>query len=864
MPFPSFLLPPFAIAGVAAAAAAVVIHLLNRRRFRVVQWAAMDFLREAVIRSRRILQLRDLLLLALRVLCLLAFGAALARPYLTRSAATLVSSDQPVHAVLLVDNSLSMSYQRFGGAGTLLDDAKAKAKEQIERLPRGSRISVLPTCGSPTGTNHEAYFSVQEALAALEAIEPVDRATRPDPVIDLALEVCRRLPGMPAKQIFLFTDPKVAEWPGEALAEHLKQLPSPMEIIQVVPDSVENAWIADFRLRDGVADTQGAAVFVAKVGYQGESPRKGVVVTLTIDGATVAQQTVDLEPGQVREVEFPPHHFDPRQFDAAAEDARNGTRKTTYAAAEVSIPQDRLPADDQRFLVVPVVSAVPVVFVDQYGSDEDRGRGRYGDTYWLRRFLAPVASGAARDQQLVKVRPVEDRSVKIDQLTQKVLADARLVVVAGVPSPQGAVPLLREYVEQGGNLIIAAGGDFDPVAWNEAAWRGSSAEGVADGLGILPVPLRPAAVGHLRDEPGGDTPPFALDFDTLVHEYFWPEGTPEDELRGLLGPPTLFFKAVAAEADDQVSEQVAVAVKEHLGRQRRALGEIDGKIAEIDGRLGPLRSTADAASAGKRGELEQQRAELQRQRDVLHPNWLAWKGQQDAEEGQPPLDELAERARPKVMGRFTNGLPFMVRRNWGRGQVLLITTGLSPQWTTMPNVRQSWWLLDRIARSLLVDTVPQRTASTERPMVLPISAAERSARFTLTDSDGHEQTLAVDPLPGGNRYAVTLGNITRRGVYRLAATRTKDSPQEGGLEARLWEVPVALNGPADESELGLTASETLKAGRHSFLDATQASGVTMVRIQGMDLWQWGLVLVLGCLLTEIGLLAWFGSGERST
>jgi hypothetical protein len=78
-----FLAPWFAIAGLIAATAPVVIHLLNRRRFRVVDWAAMDFLREAVLRSRRILQWRELLLMALRTLCLLLFGLALARPYLS-------------------------------------------------------------------------------------------------------------------------------------------------------------------------------------------------------------------------------------------------------------------------------------------------------------------------------------------------------------------------------------------------------------------------------------------------------------------------------------------------------------------------------------------------------------------------------------------------------------------------------------------------------------------------------------------------------------------------------------------------------------------------------------------------------------
>ena len=63
---------------------------------------------------------------------------------------------------LLVDNSLSMGYQKLDG--TLLDDAKAKAREVIEQLPRGSRISVLPICGSAAACSYDAYSSTEDAL----------------------------------------------------------------------------------------------------------------------------------------------------------------------------------------------------------------------------------------------------------------------------------------------------------------------------------------------------------------------------------------------------------------------------------------------------------------------------------------------------------------------------------------------------------------------------------------------------------------------------------------------------------------------------------------------------------------------------
>ena len=73
-------LNPLMLAGLTAVSIPIIIHLLNQRRYRVVKWAAMDFLRQALQQNRGILQLRDILLLTLRTAAILLFGFALARP----------------------------------------------------------------------------------------------------------------------------------------------------------------------------------------------------------------------------------------------------------------------------------------------------------------------------------------------------------------------------------------------------------------------------------------------------------------------------------------------------------------------------------------------------------------------------------------------------------------------------------------------------------------------------------------------------------------------------------------------------------------------------------------------------------------
>ena len=95
-----------------------------------------------------------------------------------------------------------------------------------------------------------------------------------------------------------------------------------------------------------------------------------------------------------------------------------------------------------------------------------------------------------------------------DTITREDLQDARMAVIAGsAPPPDAIQDLLREYVEQGGQLLIAGGAEFDPAAWNASAWR--------DGEGLLPAPLSRNLLGDLP-EPGAPEPnAFRLDPNTF-------------------------------------------------------------------------------------------------------------------------------------------------------------------------------------------------------------------------------------------------------------------------------------------------------------------------------------------------------------
>src|SRR5437588_4135567 len=102
-----FLNPYTMVAGAALVSAPIIIHLINRMRFRRVRWAAMEFLLKSQKRNRRRLIIEQLILLALRCLLVLLVGFLVAR--FIGLSFTLLGGDQGTLHIVVLDNTLSMS-----------------------------------------------------------------------------------------------------------------------------------------------------------------------------------------------------------------------------------------------------------------------------------------------------------------------------------------------------------------------------------------------------------------------------------------------------------------------------------------------------------------------------------------------------------------------------------------------------------------------------------------------------------------------------------------------------------------------------------------------------------------------------------
>src|SRR5256885_1343369 len=107
----SFIAPIF-LPLLALASVPVIIHLLNRRRFPLIDWAPMKYLKLTIKTNRRRLRIEQIILLAIRTLIVMLLIFAIARPVLSPTGlGGWLAGKGRTSRLIVIDDSLSMGYR---------------------------------------------------------------------------------------------------------------------------------------------------------------------------------------------------------------------------------------------------------------------------------------------------------------------------------------------------------------------------------------------------------------------------------------------------------------------------------------------------------------------------------------------------------------------------------------------------------------------------------------------------------------------------------------------------------------------------------------------------------------------------------
>jgi hypothetical protein len=429
----------WALAGAALAAGLpVLIHWLTRARGVPFVLPTFRFVQEAATARRRVNRLRDLLVLLLRTLAVLAVGFLFARLLLRAPRTQAAAGEQGRWVVVVLDSSASMSAQAEGATRFSAGQHAARRAFESPGVRRGELILAGQRPRPVFGRLSTNLASLRE-----EAARAAPGSEAFDPVAALA-EAAVLLKGLPdaerkAGEVVVVTDLQRSNWASASFA------PLPADVpVRVV----------DVREKAGSPNAAVLRVWASGLAVVGRPV--AVTVELANDGASALARDLELEAGAERlrrSFHLPPGQR--RQESFVITPAAGGP---LLLQARLGGGRDALADDDARAAAIRVREGCRIAIVS-VGTVERVG----GPAYFLHRALE------ASEETGFQVEIVSPG--RLDSPADPVLARADLIVLAdpGRLSRAAADGLARRLL-RGTPILFAlqSAVDADGVAELEA------------------------------------------------------------------------------------------------------------------------------------------------------------------------------------------------------------------------------------------------------------------------------------------------------------------------------------------------------------------------------------------------------------
>lgn len=512
----SFISAGLFYGGAAAVAAPILIHLLARRRFKRIRWAAIDFLLAAERRNRRRLRLEEWLLMALRCLAVLMIAAMVARPFLRPSRATAWwGGATRTERVFVLDDSLSMAYT--GTEGTVFNRAKEAVRRVIASVRQENpddTITLVRMTEPAVPVESGTYLSdvqTDQLLARLDAMTPTQQTVDLGRVFDGVADLFERNPGITNAAVYLISDFQRQDWAGKDGENQRGGDVDDDSVQRTSGESTEGRATAEAaaasyvdRLQAWAQKDHGLYLILVNVGDDGAANR--ALTHVEIPSARLLAGA----PGTLRAhvANFaPPGANGAVDVDVAVGAGQSpvggsktvrglGPRQTAFVDLETdfqrpgpvairasmhSAPRDGLPTDNVRYFAADVSASLRILIVNGEPSSDPFD----DEVTFLATALRPEGDVFSGNDVVI---------IDETRLEEADLDSYHVVVLANVYRlTDPAIDLMERFVRRGGGLMVFLGDQVDPDSYNLALYR--------EGKGLLPAELtevvRPPDVAHL-------------------------------------------------------------------------------------------------------------------------------------------------------------------------------------------------------------------------------------------------------------------------------------------------------------------------------------------------------------------------------
>jgi len=425
-------LNPIMLLGLAAASIPIVLHLLNLRKLKTIEFSTLTFLKELQRTKIHRLKIRQILLLILRTLFVVLVVLAFSRPTLK---GTLSSGFAKTTALIIVDDSYSMT--TMDEQGELIKQAKRIATRATEFFNEGDQVFLLKLSDvKPPGAdeNVAAFRSFAELRSAIQEIKPTFVHRKLDLALRQSADVLGRSMNF-NKEVYVISDFQsgVIERPAPPQAIRGGVFPPETRFFlsRVGGNRPRNASIDAVTIPNTILEPGKPFSVIVKVTNHNATALNNALVSVFASGVRVAQKGVTIESGKSADVEL------------------SVVPKTAgIIEGMATLEEDDLEFDNRRYFTVTIPKELHVLIV-----------GNPADIRYISLALATRSAGDSSSLKIFESTPAGMTASQISWADAIILSNVRDLTSAQHDR-------IRGFLLSGGGLIVFPGSTSTPSQFN--------------------------------------------------------------------------------------------------------------------------------------------------------------------------------------------------------------------------------------------------------------------------------------------------------------------------------------------------------------------------------------------------------------
>lgn len=411
-------LNPAVLFGLLAASIPILLHLLNLRKLKKIEFSSLQFLKELQKNKIRRIKLKQWLLLALRVSIILFLVLAFARPTIKGVAIAGITSSAKTTAVFILDDSFSMNF--IDTKGSYFNQAKSIAIELIKQLQDGDEVALILTSHNdnkeivPTKNLNDLIKTINELKISYITNSLNNSLVKAANLLDKSKNY--------NKEIYIFSDFQKSTFNINNSISDLSQLLNDkvkLYTIKFGRENFTNLGIDDFKLNTQIFEQGKPVSTKAVITNYSDHSISNVIVSLFINSERASQKSISLDKGKSTEIIL-----------------ETTLKNSGYQELMAFLEDDDLIEDNKRFIEINIPEKLPIIIFYDDANDI--------------KFLK-LALSSSQNQSKIEI---DER--KLNQINSVDLSKYKAVFIVGSEEYKNS-DKLKNYISNGGGVFLMPG-----------------------------------------------------------------------------------------------------------------------------------------------------------------------------------------------------------------------------------------------------------------------------------------------------------------------------------------------------------------------------------------------------------------------